>query len=511
MSWDRPRGRGSPAGRPGTRGRGRAAWGRSRRGQASAGTRGRGPRRPRRGPRACRPRGSRRCRRRQRRRRRMRGGVVPSAVVGGEGRRRARAGGGARRRHRRERRTGSSAVALVGRAERAGHRQAADEEDQHEQRQQEPALSGGEGRGCGHVVAPVSRRWWPDADGMRRPGIAITVSAEVSVTGGGGGASWSCDPDPPPACAPAVSRGRSVPMLRPWTTRHWRAGSRRVTPSAWADVYDRYADRLSTTPRRSSTIATRPRTPCTTPSSRPASGSVSRDPDRLRPWLYAVCRTTALGRARRRSRMVPTEEVGAVIPTPVSADPVEETSCSGWCGTPPRASLPRTRRCCSCTSARASRVRSWRGAGGVRPPRQRPPRPGPRAGGALAHRAARGPARATRLRRARRAAGGMGRPPRPRLRKRVARHIDDCDVCEERRRTVVSPLGLLAAMPIMPAPPSCESGCTSIRRAAGRLGGGGAAGAAGGLAGWRCRPAWRQASSSAGARADATARRLRAR
>ena len=40
----------------------------------------------------------------------------------------------------------------------------------------------------------------------------------------------------------------------------------------------------------------------------------------------------------------------------------------------------------------------------------------------------------------------------PLIRKRVARHVDACDVCSERRRTAASPLALLAAVPPMPAP-----------------------------------------------------------
>jgi RNA polymerase sigma factor (sigma-70 family) len=40
----------------------------------------------------------------------------------------------------------------------------------------------------------------------------------------------------------------------------------------------------------------------------------------------------------------------------------------------------------------------------------------------------------------------------PLMRKRVARHVDDCDVCSERRRVAVSPLALLAGVPLLPAP-----------------------------------------------------------
>src|SRR4029453_4330958 len=40
----------------------------------------------------------------------------------------------------------------------------------------------------------------------------------------------------------------------------------------------------------------------------------------------------------------------------------------------------------------------------------------------------------------------------PLIRQGVARHIDACAVCGERRRTTASPLALLAAVPPMPAP-----------------------------------------------------------
>jgi RNA polymerase sigma factor (sigma-70 family) len=40
----------------------------------------------------------------------------------------------------------------------------------------------------------------------------------------------------------------------------------------------------------------------------------------------------------------------------------------------------------------------------------------------------------------------------PLLRKRVARHVDSCDVCSHKRSTVASPLALLAVVPVAPAP-----------------------------------------------------------
>jgi hypothetical protein len=42
----------------------------------------------------------------------------------------------------------------------------------------------------------------------------------------------------------------------------------------------------------------------------------------------------------------------------------------------------------------------------------------------------------------------------PLVRKRVARHIETCPVCGERKRSMVNPLALLAAVPLVPAPPS---------------------------------------------------------
>jgi len=40
------------------------------------------------------------------------------------------------------------------------------------------------------------------------------------------------------------------------------------------------------------------------------------------------------------------------------------------------------------------------------------------------------------------------------IRKRVARHVDGCDLCSERRKGLVSPLSLLAAVPMIPAAPA---------------------------------------------------------
>lgn len=239
--------------------------------------------------------------------------------------------------------------------------------------------------------------------------------------------------------------------------------------SGWAEVYDRYADRLHDYcasilhDRHEAEDALHDA--FVTASQR--IGQL-RDAERLRPWLYAVCRTTALGRARRRGRLVPTEEVPAVTAVDDAADRVE------------REDLRRL---------------VWEAAGGLAPQ--------DRAvldlhlrhglvGAELADALEVTPHHATvRLSRVRELVerslavllvGRLGRRDcpeldallagwdgrlEPRLRKRVARHIDACDVCEERRRAVVSPLALLASMPLVPAPAHLRDRVlTSVHRAA---------------------------------------------
>ena len=225
--------------------------------------------------------------------------------------------------------------------------------------------------------------------------------------------------------------------------------------AAWADVYDRYADRLHD---YCASILHDPHEAedALHDAFVTASQRINqlRDPDRLRPWLYAICRTTALGRARRRSRIVPSEEVGVVTPAPAAPDPVEERDLQRLV---------------------------WDAAEGLAPQDKavlylhlRHGLTGEALGEALEMSPHHANVRLSRVRglversltvllvgRVGRRdcpeldallAGWDGRLD-PRLRKRVARHIDDCEICEEHRRTLVSPLGLLAAMPLVPAPP----------------------------------------------------------
>jgi hypothetical protein len=72
----------------------------------------------------------------------------------------------------------------------------------------------------------------------------------------------------------------------------------------------------------------------------------------------------------------------------------------------------------------------------------------------------------------------------PLIRNRVARHVDTCEVCRERRRTAASPLALLAAVPPIPAPGYLRAGVLErVQLAASGGAGPGGEGAGGGGSG----------------------------
>lgn len=180
-----------------------------------------------------------------------------------------------------------------------------------------------------------------------------------------------------------------------------------------------------------------------------------RDPELLRAWLYAICRNQALGRTRRRARERPTDDVADMSP------PAVEAERSGY-------------------EIEQLRKLVWDAAGGLAP-RDRSVlelhlRHGME-GTELAEALGTNPHHATvMLSRVRehveRSLGALlvGRSGRrecaeldamltdwdgalsPLLRKRVARHIDNCETCGERRGRMVSPLALLSGVPLLPAP-----------------------------------------------------------
>ena len=234
------------------------------------------------------------------------------------------------------------------------------------------------------------------------------------------------------------------------------AAARSGDADAWAAIYDKYADRLhdfcwsvlrdrdeAADALHDAFIAAAERI------------DQLRDPSRLRPWLYAICRTSCLARARRRSRMVPTEDVGTM--TPVAFDDVTG-------------------------GAEGAELRTlvWDAAGGLPADDRalldlhlRHGLDGAALGEALGTSAHAATVKLGRVRDlVERSLGALlvSRTGRrdcaeldgilgdwdgtltPLVRKRVARHIETCAVCGERKRAMVSPLALLAAVPLVPAP-----------------------------------------------------------
>jgi RNA polymerase sigma factor (sigma-70 family) len=77
----------------------------------------------------------------------------------------------------------------------------------------------------------------------------------------------------------------------------------------------------------------------------------------------------------------------------------------------------------------------------------------------------------------------------PAVRRRVVRHVDNCEVCQANRSALVSPVALFAAVPLAPVPFALKAQVLGSVEAAGLLGGtGGGAAAAGGPAGEGSQP-----------------------
>jgi RNA polymerase sigma factor (sigma-70 family) len=179
-----------------------------------------------------------------------------------------------------------------------------------------------------------------------------------------------------------------------------------------------------------------------------------RDPERLRPWLYAVARSQALRRVRARSRVAPEEDMTDLPDTATGPE----------------------------RSAHQADLRDlvWNAAAGLSERDRalldlhlRHGLEGADLGQAIGVEPAHAYVLLTRLRdQVERSLGALlvarlGRDDCPDLsrvladwdgrfspliRKRVARHVDGCEVCAAARRKLASPLALLAAVPPMPAP-----------------------------------------------------------
>lgn len=179
-----------------------------------------------------------------------------------------------------------------------------------------------------------------------------------------------------------------------------------------------------------------------------------RDPSKLRPWLYAIARNECIRRSKRRARTLPSDDMSELV---APSAPIDAELGSQELGT-----------------------LVWDAAGGLAERDRalldlhlRQGLDGQELADAIGMTPSRVYVIMSRLRdQVERSLGALlvaraGRKDCPELdamlsswdgrlnpliRKRVARHIDACDVCAERRRTLVSPLALLAGIPMIPAP-----------------------------------------------------------
>jgi RNA polymerase sigma factor (sigma-70 family) len=234
------------------------------------------------------------------------------------------------------------------------------------------------------------------------------------------------------------------------------AAARSGDRDAWAEIYDRYADKLHdfcwSVLRDHHEAADALHDAFITAAER--IGQL-RDPARLRPWLYSICRTTCLARARKRSKAVPTEDIGQM--TPATFD----DATGGAEGLELRALV-------------------WDAAGGLTPEDRalldlhlRQGLDGVALGEALGVSAHNATVRLGRVRDlVERSLGALlvsrtGRQEcgqldallgdwdgalTPLLRKRVARHVEECETCGARKRRMVSPMALMASVPMVSAP-----------------------------------------------------------
>jgi RNA polymerase sigma factor (sigma-70 family) len=179
-----------------------------------------------------------------------------------------------------------------------------------------------------------------------------------------------------------------------------------------------------------------------------------REPSKLRPWLYAIARHEALRRATARRRQQPTEDLGDVMSAEPELDASsrqEEAVQLVWAAA---AGLSeRDRALLDLNVRQGLEGQELAEAIGVEPDhayvllsrlRDQVERS---LGALLVARYGRSdcPELATILQ-------GWDGTFSPLLRKRVARHTDGCDVCADRRRSLASPLALLSAVPLVPAP-----------------------------------------------------------
>ncbi|HWC44064.1 MAG TPA: sigma-70 family RNA polymerase sigma factor, partial [Actinomycetota bacterium] len=179
-----------------------------------------------------------------------------------------------------------------------------------------------------------------------------------------------------------------------------------------------------------------------------------RDPERLRPWLYAVARSQALRRIRARSREAPEEEM-TDLPDPTTGpeQAAERSDLRELVWDAATGLSDRDRALLDLHLRHGLEGTELAQAMGIEPGHayvllSRLRDQVERSLGAFLV-ARLGRADCTELSTMLSSWDGRFSPL---VRKRVARHVDGCDICGPARRRLASPLALLAAVPPMPAP-----------------------------------------------------------
>jgi RNA polymerase sigma factor (sigma-70 family) len=230
-----------------------------------------------------------------------------------------------------------------------------------------------------------------------------------------------------------------------------RAGDR----EAWSEVYRRYADRVYTLCW--SVLRTDEAADATQEAFLLALQHLKslRDPAALRPWLLRIAWTEAVARAKKRAKSIPADalsiDVASAEPGPEDLAQQHELQRLVWAAA---AGLPQEDRVvlelnvhqglAGDELARAIGV----SPGYARTLVQRVRARTDRALGALLV-ATKGQRDCATLKAV--LAGWDGRFT-PLIRERVARHIDECRVCTDRRTTMASPVTLLGSVPILAVP-----------------------------------------------------------
>jgi RNA polymerase sigma factor (sigma-70 family) len=225
--------------------------------------------------------------------------------------------------------------------------------------------------------------------------------------------------------------------------------------AALAIVYDRYADRLfdfCNSMLRDREEAADTVQQCFLIAAEKM-GSL-REPSKMRAWLYAVARHDCLRRIRRRSREVVSQETAATeAPLTLSDEVADVQSLQELVWSAAKGLAPKDQALLDLHVRQGLNGQELAEAVGVKPSNvyvmvNRLKAQFERAMGALlVMRLA-----STDCRELEAILEGSGTEFTVLVRKRVVRHIEGCDICEDNRRRLASPIALLAAVPIVPAP-----------------------------------------------------------